>query len=255
MKKTIAKHADVIVPVVMFVALMVLFTESFGDQWDVPPAFLEAIFLFVGLCGWCLLAFFVAAMTARQFNRAIWLGVFCSVYVEAFYQLLWIPFASLRLWMLILLLASVCFSALLAYYKSFPGRGALQKAIIIFAALMGLPMGAMAVLFHFMTPLDVVKQTVTSPDGRYQAVRIDRNDTDSTEYEVVTIKSNYFSVLNILDYPQREIIQLTDSESLAGVRWAGPRTLVVGYYSGIIFAQQDKSWRNVTIVYKNEPSR
>lgn len=249
-KITIAKGVLIFVVLLVVVEIILAVTITMG--WDISDIVLDVISVSVCFCGWCLLAFFIIAMAARKFARAIMLGVLWCVYAAFFYQWVWAPFASSRLWILILLLASACFGAVLAYCKPFPGQGTLQKVIVIFAALMGLPACGMTALSIAFSPVDVVKQTAISPDGRYQAVRIDRNDTDSTDYDLVYIKPHYFYVLNILDYPSTEIIQLTDGESLTGVRWANPHTLVVEEYPGTSFAQQDKSWRDVKIVYKNE---
>lgn len=237
--------------VVMLGMVMLGVVWAITGTWDTPPVFWDVIFLFTFLCGGCLLAFLVAAMTARQFARAGLLGVLCSVYAMAFYQG-WIQDANSRLLLLVLLLVSVCIGTILVRYKPFPKRGAVQRVIVIFAIVMGLPVaiGAAISLSPPYRP-DIIKHSITSPDGRYQAALITRDrDDDYAGYDVVTIKPTYFSVFHLLDYPNREIAEMVDGESLTGVRWANQHTLVVGYYSGTTFAQQDKSWWDVKIVYK-----
>lgn len=253
LKITIAKGIIIFIVFVMVVEVAV---AVFFGVWVVPDAFWdvfwEAIYLSAWFCCGCLLAFFAAAMAARQFARSAMLAVFCVIYAVAFYQE-WMQFDSSRLLTLVLVSASVCFGAVLVCCKPFPKRGTVQKVIVIYAIVLGLPLGgitALGVLLHGDT-WDTLEKTVNSPDGRYQAVLTDRLEGDS-EYDLVTINPTYFSMFHILDYPNREIIEMAYGEALKSVRWANPRTLVVEYYSGTSFAQQDKSWWDVKIVYKKE---
>jgi hypothetical protein len=204
----------------------------------------------IWFCGGCLLAFFVAAMIARQFVRSTMLGILCVIYAFVFCQS-WIQVANERLLMLILVPVSLCFGAVLMCYKQFPKREILRKVIIIFVVVEGLIAGGITAL-GTLPPFgmyNTIEQTANSPDGRYQVILFYR-DGLTFGYYFVAIKPTSFSLLNILDYPNTEIAEVA-SEGLSNVSWANQRTLVIGYYSDDPFVQQDKSWHDVKIVYKN----
>lgn len=214
--------------------------------------FWVAFFSSTYFCGGCLLAFFAAAMKARQFARSAMLAVLCGVYAFVFYQG-WIQDADSRLSMLVVVPISFCFGAVLAGCKQFSKRETLQKVIVVFAMIMGVFSGGLDALLASPSfrEWDTVEQTATSPDGRYQAVRVDRESMMTYGHEIITIRPTYFSVFNILDYPNIQITQVVPKR-LTDVRWSSQRTLVVEYYSDAIFEQQDKAWRDVKIIYKNE---
>jgi hypothetical protein len=205
---------------------------------------------FILFCGGCLVAFFAAALIARQFGRSVGLGVLCCIYAFTFYQW-WIQTAGARLLVLISIPLFVCFGAVLTHYKKFPKRELVYNIVIVLAVMEGVLAGgltALAVLPPFGM-YNTVEQKVNSPDGRYQAILFYR-DGLTFGYYFVAIKPTSFSPLHILDYPNTEIAEVA-SEGLSDVRWKDQRTLVIGYYSDDPFVQQDKSWHDVKIIYKD----
>lgn len=97
---------------------------------------------------------------------------------------------------------------------------------------------------------NTVEQTSTSPDGRYEGTLVYR-DGLTFGYYFVTLKPTSFSVFNILDYPYKKVTEVA-AEGLTGMSWSNKRTLVIDYDAEAYFVQQDKSWRDVSLIYRHK---
>lgn len=203
------------------------------------------------LCGGCILAFFAASITRRQYSDLTRFGILSGVYAVIFWQ--WWLYADSRLLMLFLLLASVGLGSLLTRGKQSPKgegiRAGIRRGVVTFSLIIGVLAGGRTAL-SLLPPFgmwNMVEQTARSPDGRYEATLVYR-DGLTFGYYFVALRPTAFSAFNILDYPYTQVTEVA-AEGLTGIRWSSRHTLVVEYDAETYFVQQDQFWHDIKITY------